>query len=120
MANKSYPIFGKVKTIVLPYVEVGTQYSEEEYYEKYGIKLTDIFELKPNDDIDFKETYKNTLFYIFGYESNRLMPVLSSTPSEHQLIIGLSLTDDGDVIVEGDGVVITYESSEFKIAGYEI
>lgn len=53
-----YPIFGKVKTIVLP-MECITAYTGSEYLNKFGINLLDIVEFKQNADASLRMEFKN-------------------------------------------------------------
>lgn len=71
-----YPIFGKVKTIVLPGNEntMTSQLTLEEYKKRFGIDLTDFIYLAENGNIDLKNC-ENTLF--LGVDFNGILIPLS-------------------------------------------
>lgn len=63
MSNQPYPVFGKVKTIVLPFnSEDDRNISLTDYKAKYGIDLKEIFQF--NEDYENPKIPKNTLFII--------------------------------------------------------
>lgn len=63
MANRSYPPFGKVKTIVLPVPTDELTYSQ--YKQKYGIDLKDVFEIDADYYINFKNYRNSNILFDF-------------------------------------------------------
>lgn len=77
MANRSYPPFGKVKTIVIPWVNSGT--TLKAFKERFGIDLMPFIEY---DDEEFKTKYdifSNTLLLVQTQESEGLTILIPPT-----------------------------------------
>ena len=64
MANRSYPPFGKVKTIVLPCQKSIDGMTILEYKEKFGIDLWQLFNWNGANAYHPNEKLKNTIFYL--------------------------------------------------------
>lgn len=120
MANRSYPPFGKVKTIVLPIPD--SPMNVDEYKQKYGIDLKELFALTNDYNIKLKDN-KNALFLLS--DDVCLHPILGrdgeayeegSNDAKLELIAeiysggsyGLSLTIDKDDAFKWNNVIIQY------------
>lgn len=129
-----YEINSPVKTIILPVPE--GELSEEEYFAKYGIKLTDIFYFVEDGEegkgINFKNP--NAIYYLKaensfgdGGHAPNIFSILRTSNSfgdnedPSTLILGAHVTIDNNNLIIGYGATITYNKVEkrFFIRYYE-
>ena len=85
-----YEIFGKVKTIVLPFD--GGTYTGKEYFEKYGIDLIQIFHIKNGTALLIRPSYQNALFLMKYSVVSGLNPILISAENVVDHVHSITLT----------------------------
>ena len=133
----AYPNFGKVKTIVLPFnLQDDNGISLDEYKEKYGIDIRDLFVLNSNGLFD-KRDFKDTAFYVECSSFARLddnagtgvkviVPVLVFTNDDYSLIrieyrnILPFTNDDSTTELVCLTILIDFESISIEISRNQI
>lgn len=110
-----YPIFGKVKNIVLPVPP--SEITLDEYKKKYGIEIRDIFECRQNSDNEHLIMVKSGNYVLFlntqdspyFHQMGALIPI--EPISTHNVTVNtwISGTNDGEIILStttGVGIFI--------------